>query len=98
MIVLFCKVRDPIPTIMCIWAKYTLLAQHPIVKDYDLSHVKFCASGAAPLSREVSQQFARVFPNCCIGQGYGEYLFLEPSVCNGPLMITFPILFFEQKV
>ena len=72
---------------MCIWHKFTLLAQHPIVKDYDLSHVKLCASGAAPLSAELTQQFARVFPNCCIGQGYGEYLSSVHK--NGPLMVLY---------
>ncbi|KZT30741.1 amp dependent CoA ligase [Neolentinus lepideus HHB14362 ss-1] len=48
-----------------------LLCKHPIVKKYDLSHVRVIMSGAAPLSQEVIEQLAAVFPNRVIGQGYG---------------------------
>ncbi|KAJ7651701.1 phenylacetyl-CoA ligase [Mycena polygramma] len=38
-----------------------LLCKHPAVKNYDLSHVKLCISGAAPM----------FCPNAVVGQGYG---------------------------
>lgn len=46
-------------------------SQHPAVKRYDLSQVRFCISGAAPLSKELTQQLIKVMPNAEIGQGYG---------------------------
>ncbi|KAG2023019.1 phenylacetyl-CoA ligase [Coprinopsis cinerea AmutBmut pab1-1] len=48
-----------------------LLCKHPEAKKYDLSHVKFCMSGAAPLSGELMKQVIQVLPNSVIGQGYG---------------------------
>jgi acyl-CoA synthetase (AMP-forming)/AMP-acid ligase II len=48
-----------------------LFCKHPAVKDFDLSHVKSCIFGAAPLSAELTQQFIQTLPNCSIGQGYG---------------------------
>ncbi|EJD03679.1 acetyl-CoA synthetase-like protein [Fomitiporia mediterranea MF3/22] len=48
-----------------------LLCKHPAVKKYDLSHVRSCMSGAAPLSRELTEQLIKVLPNAQIGQGYG---------------------------
>ena len=48
-----------------------LLCKHPEVKNYDLTRIIFCMCGAAPVSRELTQQFIELLPNCCIGQGYG---------------------------
>ncbi|THH18569.1 hypothetical protein EW146_g2444 [Bondarzewia mesenterica] len=48
-----------------------LLCKHPLVKKYNLSHVHFCCSGAAPLSSELVVQLAQVLPTTIIGQGYG---------------------------
>jgi len=48
-----------------------LLCKHPATKKYDLSHVRFCLSGAAPLSAELTEQLIKVLPNASIGQGYG---------------------------
>lgn len=45
-------------------------AQHPAVKRYDFSHVKFVMSGAAPLSDDLP--LAKLFPNAVVGQGYGK--------------------------
>ncbi|KAJ5388959.1 uncharacterized protein N7496_000027 [Penicillium cataractarum] len=47
------------------------LLRDPIVKDYDLSHVRKFSSGAAPLSSEVNQELKRQFPNTGFKQGYG---------------------------
>ncbi|TFK56577.1 amp dependent CoA ligase [Heliocybe sulcata] len=48
-----------------------LLCKHPIVKKYDLQPVRVIMSGAAPLSTEIIEQLAAVFPHRRIGQGYG---------------------------
>ncbi|PPQ67186.1 LOW QUALITY PROTEIN: hypothetical protein CVT25_005787 [Psilocybe cyanescens] len=48
-----------------------LFCKHPAAKERDFSHVKFCLSGAAPLSGELMSQASKVFPNAVIGQGYG---------------------------
>ncbi|KAH9486564.1 4-coumarate--CoA ligase-like 1 [Psilocybe cubensis] len=48
-----------------------LFCKHPAAKGRDFSYVKFCLSGAAPLSGELMSQVSKVFPNAVIGQGYG---------------------------
>ncbi|KAJ8083729.1 hypothetical protein PM082_002495 [Marasmius tenuissimus] len=45
--------------------------QQAIVRQFDFSHVKYVMCGAAPLSADLVQQLAELFPNACIGQGYG---------------------------
>ncbi|KAJ6084662.1 hypothetical protein N7486_011462 [Penicillium sp. IBT 16267x] len=47
------------------------LLRDPIVKNYDLSHVRRFSSGAAPLSAEVIQELQRRFPHTGFKQGYG---------------------------
>ena len=42
------------------------------MQNYDFSHVKFCLSGAAPLSGELMEQVTSILPNASIGQGYGS--------------------------
>ncbi|KXT09569.1 hypothetical protein AC579_712 [Pseudocercospora musae] len=42
-----------------------------IVKQYDLSHVRACFTGAAPLGKETADDLAQIFPNWAIRQGYG---------------------------
>ncbi|KAJ2919266.1 hypothetical protein MD484_g1183, partial [Candolleomyces efflorescens] len=48
-----------------------LLCKHPGVKKYNLSCVKYCMSGAAPLGGELMLKVSKVLPNASIGQGYG---------------------------
>jgi acyl-CoA synthetase (AMP-forming)/AMP-acid ligase II len=50
------------------------------VKNYNLAQIRFCISGAAPLSRELVQQLIKVMPNAEIGQGYGEDCTRSPSI------------------
>lgn len=45
--------------------------QNPIVKQYDLTSVTFCMSGAAPLSAELTKQISERLPGAGIGQAYG---------------------------
>jgi len=64
-------VRYRITHLLVVPPMLVLLCKHPIVKNYDLTHVRLCSSGAAALSNEVIQQLFRVLPNAYISQGYG---------------------------
>ncbi len=46
------------------------LAKHPMVDDYDLSHLKFVTSGAAPLPESVATACSQRV-GCVVKQGYG---------------------------
>lgn len=46
------------------------LAKHPMVDDYDLSHLKFVTSGAAPLPEPVARECGQRI-GCVVKQGYG---------------------------
>ncbi|OKL62393.1 hypothetical protein UA08_02616 [Talaromyces atroroseus] len=50
-----------------------MLAKHPETRKFDLSSVRFVGSGAAPLSREVSEEAESVWPKGAINikQGWG---------------------------
>jgi len=50
-----------------------LICKHPATKDYkaELRNIRFCISGAAPLSSELANQLKNVLPNASLGQGYG---------------------------
>ncbi|KIJ64488.1 hypothetical protein HYDPIDRAFT_90044 [Hydnomerulius pinastri MD-312] len=48
-----------------------LLCKHPEVKNYDLSSVRYIASGGAPLAGETLEQLVKLFPDASMGQGYG---------------------------
>ncbi|EPQ60488.1 acetyl-CoA synthetase-like protein [Gloeophyllum trabeum ATCC 11539] len=48
-----------------------LLCKHPATKNYDLSHVRFCMAGAAPVSKELTEDLVKILPNADVGQGYG---------------------------
>ncbi|KAF8215951.1 amp dependent CoA ligase [Mycena galopus ATCC 62051] len=64
-------VRHKITHLNLVPPQIVLLCKHPAVKHYDLSHVKYCVSGAAPLSGELMNQVRKIIPNAAIGQGYG---------------------------
>ncbi|KAI0040816.1 acetyl-CoA synthetase-like protein, partial [Auriscalpium vulgare] len=64
-------VRHRITSLVVVPPMIVLLTKHPLVKNYDLSHVHFCFSGAAPLSGPSISELAKVIPNANIGQGYG---------------------------
>ncbi|CAK5284395.1 unnamed protein product [Mycena citricolor] len=46
------------------------LCKHPAARGYDLTHVKFIGSGAAPLTSEVEDELQRIYP-AKTGQAYG---------------------------
>ncbi|MGH8808666.1 MAG: AMP-binding protein, partial [Noviherbaspirillum sp.] len=49
---------------------YTAIIQFPGIGDYDLSSLKFCNSGGAPLPVEVNQSFQRL-TGCSLVEGWG---------------------------
>lgn len=58
-----------------------MLAKRPETKKYDLSSVRFLGSGAAPLSREISEEVENLWPKGVINikQGWGmtEYVYFR---------------------
>ena len=49
---------------------YTAIIHYPAIKDYDLSALKFCNSGGAPLPAQVLQQF-QTLTGCTLLEGWG---------------------------
>lgn len=49
---------------------YTAIIHYPAIKEYDLSCLKFCNSGGAPLPAEVLQQFQSL-TGCTLLEGWG---------------------------
>jgi long-chain acyl-CoA synthetase len=49
---------------------YTAINNHPKLADFDLSSIKFCLSGGAPLPVEVKQKFEAA-SGCKLVEGYG---------------------------
>ncbi|MDO8178443.1 MAG: long-chain fatty acid--CoA ligase [Undibacterium sp.] len=49
---------------------YTAIIHYPAIKEYDLSSLKFCNSGGAPLPAEVLQQFQSL-TGCTLLEGWG---------------------------
>jgi len=49
---------------------FTALLGHPDVAKYDLSSLKYCGSGGAPLPLEVAQRFEKV-TGCPLSEGWG---------------------------
>jgi long-chain acyl-CoA synthetase len=49
---------------------YTAIINHPEIGKFDLSALKFCGSGGAPLPVEVNQQFQRL-TGCSLAEGWG---------------------------
>lgn len=71
---------------------YIAINHHPDLNRYDLSSLRFCLSGAAPLPAEVQQEFERR-SGCRMVQGYGmteasPVTHLTPLVGETPLRST----------
>ena len=47
------------------------LARHPVVDKYDMSTLRVCLCGAAPLGPELCDEVQRRLPNVSMAQGYG---------------------------
>lgn len=48
-----------------------LIKNSAVTARYNLDHVKTTVVGASNLTKEVNEQFVRLFPNCQLIQGYG---------------------------
>jgi len=64
-------VRHRITHLMVVPPQVVIFCKHPAVKGYNLSHVRYLTSAAAPLSRELMERLIDIFPNAAIGQSYG---------------------------
>jgi long-chain acyl-CoA synthetase len=60
---------------------FTAIMNHPKIKTYDLSSLKFCLSGGAPLPVEVKQKFERL-TGCRLVEGYGLSESSPVATCN----------------
>ncbi len=54
----------------CVPALYAGIVNHPKVRDFDLTNVKICSSGAAPLPPELAKNFEAV-TGAILFEGYG---------------------------
>ncbi|KZV82519.1 acetyl-CoA synthetase-like protein [Exidia glandulosa HHB12029] len=80
-------VRHKICHLFIVPPMIVLLCKHPSVKNYDLSHVRYVMSGAAPLTAELQQRCQELYPNMGIFQGYGTRL---PHVLTGTVVTMAP--------
>lgn len=60
---------------------YNAMMNHPKLKNYDLSSLKFCLSGGAPLPLEVKQNFEKL-TGCKLVEGYGLSETSPVATCN----------------
>ncbi len=78
------------PTIMPgVPTLFNALMNHPKIKSFDLSSLKFCLSGGAPLPVEVKQKFEQM-TGCKVVEGYGLSETSPVATCNpieGPVRI-----------
>ncbi|MFN3868329.1 MAG: long-chain-fatty-acid--CoA ligase [Hyphomicrobiaceae bacterium] len=60
---------------------FTAIANHAKIKSYDLSSLKFCLSGGAPLPVEVKERFEKL-TGCKLVEGYGLSESSPVATCN----------------
>lgn len=60
---------------------FNAIMNHPKLKSYDLSSLKFCLSGGAPLPLEVKQRFEKL-TGCKVVEGYGLSETSPVATCN----------------
>ncbi|KAG9042609.1 hypothetical protein FS837_010626 [Tulasnella sp. UAMH 9824] len=59
-------VRYKITHLFIVPPQVVLFAKHPETKKYDLSSLRYCMAGAAPLSPELTEQFRKVVPKSTV--------------------------------
>jgi len=62
---------------------YTAINTYPGIERYDLSSIRYCLSGGAPLPLEVKSEFERL-TGCALAEGYGLSE-TSPVVCANPI-------------
>ena len=62
---------------------YTAINTYPDIQHYDLSSIRYCLSGGAPLPVEVKAEFERL-TGCALAEGYGLSE-TSPVVCANPI-------------
>ena len=60
---------------------FTAIINHPKLKSFDLSSLKFCLSGGAPLPLEIKQRFEKL-TGCSLVEGYGLSETSPVATCN----------------
>ena len=63
---------------------YTALSNYPELKKYDISSIRLCISGGAPLPHDVQETFERL-TGCSLVEGYGLSETSPVACCNPPL-------------
>ncbi len=66
---------------------FTAIMNHPNLAKYDLSALKNCFSGGAPLPLEVKKRFEALIPGVVVNEGYG-LTESSPTVCVNPIYGT----------
>jgi len=62
---------------------YTAINTYPEIAKYDLSSIRYCLSGGAPLPLEVKAEFEKL-TGCALAEGYGLSE-TSPVVCANPI-------------
>ena len=62
---------------------YTAISNHPDLMKYDISSIRFCISGGAPLPMDVKETFERL-TGCALVEGYGLSETSPVATCNPP--------------
>lgn len=60
---------------------FTAIVNHPKLKSFDLSSLRFCLSGGAPLPLEIKQRFEKL-TGCMLVEGYGLSEASPVVTCN----------------
>ena len=60
---------------------YSAIAAHPKISDYDLTSIRFCISGGAPLPLDTRHQFEEL-TGCNLVEGYGLSECSPVATCN----------------
>jgi long-chain acyl-CoA synthetase len=66
---------------------YTAIANYPDLARYDVSSIRFCISGGAPLPLDVKESFEKL-TGCSLVEGYGLSETSPVSCCNPPLGVN----------
>jgi long-chain acyl-CoA synthetase len=66
---------------------YTAISNYPELSKYDVSSIRLCISGGAPLPLDVKENFERL-TGCTLVEGYGLSETSPVACCNPPLGVS----------